>query len=87
MDLLNALANLDHFDSEATLYAAEPWSFSSPIMVVSNPPDAAEPIVQDGAAYAYFLEVFIAREFIEDFGNPDLQASCDRLISYAINDA
>jgi len=50
MDLLNAVANLDHFDSEAALYAAEPWSSSSPIMVVSNPPDTAEPIVQDGAA-------------------------------------
>jgi hypothetical protein len=41
---------------------------------------------------AYFLDVFIAREFLEDWiGNlnaePTLQEKCARLIQYAMNDA
>jgi hypothetical protein len=87
MDLLNVVANLDHLDSEATIYAAEPWSSSSAIMIVSEPPGTTQPIVHDGTAYAYFLEVFIAREVVDDFGSRDPQASCERLISYAMNDA
>jgi hypothetical protein len=35
-------------DSETTSYAAEHWSSSSPVIVVSNATDAAEPIVQNG---------------------------------------
>jgi hypothetical protein len=87
MDLLNAVANLDDVDAEATIYAAEPWSTSSRAIVVSNPPDTTEPIVQDGTAYSYFLEVLVAREVLESFVSLDAQARCDRVISYAINDA
>jgi len=40
----------------------------------------------------YFLEVFIARNFIEDWtancdAQPTLQQKCARLIAYAVSDA
>jgi hypothetical protein len=42
--------------------------------------------------YDYFLEIFIAREFLEDWkaslgAEPSMSQTCARLIQYAVNDA
>jgi len=53
-------------------------------------PDTTEPVMRSGQCYEYFLEGFIARDFIDDLGAPSNSVSvevCERLIRYAIYNA
>jgi len=46
--------------------------------------------MRSGQCYEYFLEGFIARDFIDDLGAPSNSVSvevCERLIRYAIYNA
>lgn len=55
--------------------------------------ETTEPVEQDGRSYDYFLETFIAREFLEgyeasaDGAGASAEQRCERLIDYAVNDA
>lgn len=89
MTLLDVVANLKKFDHEHTIFAVEPWSPSSSAIVAPEPENGSARGIN---GHAYFLEIFIAKECLEDWetvltigGAP--MATCERLISYAINDA
>ena len=73
-------------DDEATIYVAQPWSCDAEAILVSPSPDTTEPVEQHGTRYEYFLEAFIARDFVADYEAP-AERQCDRLIEYARNDA
>jgi hypothetical protein len=77
------------WSEEDTIYVAEPWGGDADALLSSETPDATDPIIQAGKSYAYFLEGFIARDFLDDLGAPDDvgEAVCDRLIRFAIDDA
>ena len=96
--LADIIARLSEFDEdeeeENTIYAREPWTADSDATVVREreeddgepPPDVTE------AGLAYFLEIDIAREFVEGWiaslsDEPNASAICERVIQYAINDA
>lgn len=89
-DVMRRLASLDQ---DATIYAVEPWNADSLAVVEIAPESGRTPdeLVQQG--FAYFLEVFISREVLEDLElmlgakPPTEQERCDRVISYAIYDA
>jgi hypothetical protein len=61
--------------------------------LISPAPATTEPVEQNGKSYDYFLETFIAREFMEDYeasaegAGPAAEQRCERLIGYAVNDA
>lgn len=90
--LIDILQNLASFDQEATIYAKKPWDCNSTALVLAEPEAGGIPIEARELGATYFLEVFVAAEFLED-----LHASCprpvsgrdqcERLIMYAINDA
>lgn len=93
MRTLAAVVNdLESLDSDATIYVAEPWTGESRTLVEFEPaagglPEAA---VRDGLKY--FLEVFVARDFLADWltslsQQPTAEERCERLIRYAVNDA
>jgi len=84
----------------ATIYAREPWTPSSLAAVLHPTDETTAPIEVDGEPFAYFIEVFIAREFLEDLAKVsgmesdenvhDLEADvrkCEELIHYATHDA
>jgi hypothetical protein len=71
MDLISAVKSLDGLDPEATIYAAEPWSSSSPILIVSNAPDATD---QSDGVLTYFLEV----SSLESSSKISASATCKR---------
>jgi len=90
MTLIEAIGNLEKHDAEATIYATEPWRAESQAVVAFEPEEGGVPAEAENLSY--FLEVFIAREFLEDWEltleSPSrLQERCARLIQYAINDA
>ena len=93
MKLIDLLRQPGGWEEDATIYVARPWSCEAEAILVSPAPDTAEPVDQNGRLYDYFLETFIAREFLDDYGaSPDgadatERARCERLIFYAENDA
>jgi len=96
MTIADVLRDLDAVDEMSTIYAAEPWTAGSQVLIEPEPPeevDSVPMVVQHlGLKYTYFLEVFVAREFLDGWiGNlatePTLEDKCERLIRYAITDA
>ncbi|MEQ8694894.1 MAG: hypothetical protein RIC85_06260 [Gammaproteobacteria bacterium] len=92
MTLLEIARSLDRLDGEMTVYARKPWSESSPAIMEVEPIDGALPEAAIREGMQYFLEVFIAREVLEDWelsipSKASIVQRCARLISYAENDA
>jgi hypothetical protein len=94
--LIKLVERLDELDDEDTIYVCEPWTEDSDAMVARDDPDSGLPFETPreaaDAGMTYFLEVFVACEFLEDWTasldeKPTLAATCRRLIEYAINDA
>lgn len=92
MTLLEAIENLDSLDENSTIYAVKPWTKSSETMVALESKTGDIPIEVVQLGMEYFLEVFIARDFVSDWAanlatRPSLGEKCERLIYYAIHDA
>jgi hypothetical protein len=92
MRLADIVARLAEFDSNDTIYASEPWTERSDAIVASEPALGGLPTDAARAGMKYFLEINIAREFVEDWINslrerPSSLAISQRLIQYAIHDA
>ncbi len=92
MKLIEAVRELDSFDSEATIYAATPWTESSDAIVAAEPAAGGLPAEAEKLGLKYFLEVFVARDFLDGWGanlgaTAAVQQKCARLIQYALKDA
>jgi len=78
---------------DVTIYVERPWTTSSDAILVSPSPEFTHAIRQGEKAFDYFLEAFIARDFLEDLRALSDEAGmsederCKRLIQYAENDA
>ena len=89
MKLRELLRDRHNWSNDDTIYVVEPWDEGADALLSSATPDTAGPIIQGGKTYAYFLECFIARDFLDDLNAPDDvgEAACERLIRYAADDA
>jgi hypothetical protein len=92
MTIRSIVAELAVQDEEATIYAAEPWAGESNALVAQEPPSGGLPEEAKAGGLKYFIEVAIARDFLNGWAStldhaPSVQESCDRLIRYAITDA
>jgi hypothetical protein len=90
--LIDLVVKLASLDSEATIYAAEPWASDSLAIVDKEPPTGGLPEAATCQGLKYFLEVFVARDFLDDWESsldktPTDQARCERLIRYVVDDA
>ncbi|HEX8483820.1 hypothetical protein [Sphingomonas sp.] len=91
IDLLQSTSEWQ--DDDATIYVAQPWSGDSDAVIIKSAPDTTEPVKHGEISYSYFLEAFIARDFIKDYAASGEGASateserCERLIRYAEDDA
>jgi hypothetical protein len=89
--LQETVRDLASLDEEAVICAAEPFTGASEAIVVPLPvAGQGEQIEKPG--FKYFLEVSVAREFIEGWRahlekEPTIEEKCTRLIYYAIYDA
>jgi predicted nuclease of predicted toxin-antitoxin system len=86
--LLDVVTNLDTYDQEFTIYAAEPWSPASATIVAMEPDDGSVPREAAALGATDFGEVFVANEFLEGWKanvKPDASATerCERLIQHA----
>jgi len=92
MKLIDVVQELDSVDGGATIYAVEPWTADSPAIVDTESEAGGLPATASGQGMTYFLEVFIARDFLTDWQEaqsqlPTLAEKCERLIRYAVDDA
>lgn len=92
MTLIEVVDALESLNEESTIYASEPWTDSSTAVVARESESGRSPDAAQELGLTYFLEVFIARQFLEGWtahldAEPTLQEKCARLIEYAINDA
>ena len=92
MTLLKVIQELNTLDQESTIYAAKPWAENSIAIVLPEPVDEDIPQKANELGLKYFIEVFIAHEFLTDWEmkldkKPNIHEKCARLIYYAINDA
>jgi hypothetical protein len=93
MKLIEAISDLASLDDDHTIYAAEPWTPDSEVVLAEQPEGGRDlPEEAKRLGMEYFLEVFIARDFLEDWlvgleTEPTLEEKCQRIIEYAINDA
>ncbi len=92
MILLEIIRDLDSLDEGSTIYAGEPWMAQSQVVVAPEPDSGGLPPDGQKLGLKYFLEVFLAREFLEGWvanlqREPTLEEKCARLIKYAATDA
>jgi hypothetical protein len=90
MTLSEVIRDLEKYEVEATIYAEKPWSEDSLAVVAFEPDGGGLP--EEAKTLSYFLEVFVARDFVEDWLPsldlpPTPQELCSRLIQYAVSDA
>lgn len=91
-NLSELIGRLDEFADEDTIYASEPWGAHSNVVVAREPASGGLPTEAAKVGMSYFLEVSIARKFIEDLvaslsQTPSNCEICDRLVRYAVFDA
>ena len=92
MRLIDFVKNLHDFDDEAIIFQENRSDVNSDIFI-SYAEEGDEGVKEElGRKYSYLLEVFLAKEFIEDWvaslrRKPTVEQITKRLHEYAINDA
>lgn len=89
MQLQELIARLDELDEDAIICAKQPWSASTDAELVEPDENLAVPENMRRAGFVYLLEVHVAKEAVEVFGDrpPSLDETVRLLIHYAENDA
>ena len=88
MKLIHVISNINSFDEAETIYVQKPWNVHSDSIVIQEPEDGSIPIQAQGKDY--FLEVFLVKEFLEDWLEGKTKKAdeiCSRIIQYATDDA
>ena len=93
MRLLDAIREVANCPDDLIIYVLPPWSPEADAVFMVADGNEAEPVQFHGQQYHYFLETFIARDFMEDYAATVEGAAateserCERLIRYARDDA
>ncbi|OSM93880.1 MULTISPECIES: hypothetical protein [Lonsdalea] len=92
MTLCEIINQINSFDHDETIYVKQPWRPDSEAIVAAEPMDGKIPDEAAKINAEYFLEIFLAKEFLEGWlsnlnNNPSWQEQCFRLIEYAETDA
>lgn len=89
--LRDALASIDGFDEEATIYAREPWGPTSAAVIAIEGEESATKAISEG--FTYLLEVSLAKDVIDVWSAwrsgdvPSADQRCEAVVYYAMNDA
>ena len=92
MTLADVCRRLDELDPDHTIYVRQPWTPDSAAVVAPEPDEGGLPPEAEGQGVSYFIEVYLAREFLADWqaslpAPASELAACRRLIAYATDDA
>lgn len=93
MTLAELLDDLDHLDGKLTIYAVKDPDWSANSLAVARLESDKDEISDAAHGMSYFLEVYIAREVMEEWADrhdgqePTIDDKCRAIIYYAENDA
>jgi hypothetical protein len=89
VQLKELIAKLDGFDEDGIICAKRPWSETVEAQVAVPDGNLAVPAAVKAAGFEYFLEVHVAKEVVDVFGEKPatLDEKVRLLIHYADNDA
>lgn len=92
MKLVDLIGNLNNVDEDLIIFQENKADFNSDIILASAQEGDEGKKVENGKEYFYLLEVFLAKEFVEDWVNslsykPTNEEIARRLHAYAIYDA
>lgn len=92
MRLIDVVAAMESLDRDLTIYASEPWGGDSDASLEFEPEDGELPPEAVAQGMKYFLEVFVAQEFLYGWMKSQTKTAsyeerCERLIRHAIHDA
>lgn len=90
--LIEIVKDLNTLNEELTIYAVDPWTPDSEAILGMEPDDAVAPPEAVAMGAQYFIDVYLAKEFLEGWATGKRKTStvaerCARLIKYTINDA
>lgn len=92
MKLIELISRIDEVDEESIIFMEDTGKFDSDV-ILSHAEEGDAGIKKiEGREYYYLIEVFLAKEFIEDWVGgikykPTSRQVAKRLHQYAINDA
>jgi hypothetical protein len=81
MKLAEIVESLEAQNEEETIFAAEPWSCSSEAVIASEPEDGSLPAIAAARCLTYFVEVSVAKEFLDGCRLNETAPKCERLIN------
>lgn len=92
MKLIDIIENIDQIGDEMTIFLEDISNYESEIFLVNGEGECGLIKEEQGKKYHYLLEVFIAKEFIEDWlptlnHQPTSNEIAKRVYEYGINDA
>lgn len=92
MKLVDLINNIDSVDEESIIFQEDRENFESDIILSFAEEDDGGVKEKEGKKYYYLIEVFLAKEFIDDWIAsldyvPTSKEIAKRLYDYAIKDA
>lgn len=88
LKLIDVVTNLKTYDETLTIYVTEPWTCDSEAVLAIEPDEGGLPDEAKSRGAEYFIEVFVATEFLVSLiGRKSAQELCERLIYYALHDS
>ena len=92
MRIVDIVADLADHNEELTIYAKKPWSCDSEAVLAHEPDAGGLPPEAAAIGAVYFIEVFVANEFLDGWRasqprSTTVEEQSERLIRYALDDA
>ncbi len=82
MRLVELIRDANAWEDDLIIYVEAPWSPDADAVFVVAEGNSAQPVTFHAKQYNYFLETFIARDFIEDYARSaegGLRPACQAL--------
>ena len=92
MTLRDIIVGIDTIDRTLTIYMQDLSNPASEAILLEQDEDSSILRTYNGQEYHYLLEVFLAKEVIEDFvviqgRKPSIEEALKRVYDYGVNDA
>lgn len=93
MRLVDLIKILPEVDDELTIFLEDINDYNSELLLVHCEEEGGSILkISEGKSFHYLLEIFLAKEFVEDWTNssthaPTADEIAKRLYEYGINDA
>jgi len=92
MKLTDLIKEINNIDQEIIIFQSDMNNYNSDIILLYEEADDEGIKESEGIKYYYLIEVFLAKEFLEDWEaslnyKPSIEEKAKRLHEYSINDA